>query len=85
VLYCKEWLIVLSRNDYVLFRLLYKSDLSDLGYRGLIPLVFVLALGLFDSMKKVYFVQKKKRKKEKEEDRSVTHSNLCKKNFNPFY
>jgi hypothetical protein len=49
----------LSRNDYVLFRLLYKSDLSGLGYGGLAPHVIVLTLGLFDSIKKVYSVQKK--------------------------
>jgi hypothetical protein len=51
----------LSRNDYVLFRLLYKSDLSGLGYEGLAPHVIVLTLGLFDSMKKVYSVKKKKK------------------------
>jgi hypothetical protein len=37
--------------------LLYKSDLSGLGYGGLAPHVIVLTLGLFDSMKKVYSVQ----------------------------
>jgi hypothetical protein len=58
--------------------LLYKSDLSDLGYRGLIPLVFVLALGLFDSMKKVYFVQKKKEKKNKKKT-EVSHIPICAK------
>jgi hypothetical protein len=51
----------LSRNDYVLFKLLYKSDLSGFGYGGLAPHVIVLVLGLFNSMKKVYFVKKKKK------------------------
>jgi hypothetical protein len=41
--------------------LLYKSDLSSLGYESLEPLVIVLAMGLFDSMKKIYFVKKKKK------------------------
>jgi hypothetical protein len=50
----------LFRNDYVLFRLLYKSDLSGLEYGGLAPHIIVLALGLFNSMKKVYSVQEKK-------------------------
>jgi hypothetical protein len=48
-------------NNYVLFRLLYKSDLSGLGYGGLAPHVIVFALGLSDSKKNFYFVKKKKK------------------------
>jgi len=34
-------------NGYVLLWLLFKSDLSGLGCKGLVPLVFVLALRLY--------------------------------------
>jgi len=81
----------LSSNDYVLFRLLYKSNLSGLGYGSLEPLVIVLVLGFFDSMKKVYSIQNNNNKKKstfnnnnKKIINHIKSSNINWKGYNEF-